>query len=210
MKKIWIKGIKSLLVSGFLVASLGGSVGTAEAAANTAPIMKDNLSKYGLVKDVELPVTVTAGGLSYTLEKIMIYDIKSTYAQDLIKKYGYPKLTNMEAYYKYFVWTKLTLENKSDVTIEATPKNTFAHQWSFTASDEEINDGGTLKSMMPLTDYYHIKNSKEALWGYSLKPGEKLTTYQAYTYRGNKFNYLKINLDVNGSKADQSIATKAN
>lgn len=58
---------------------------TAKPAATPAPIMRDNLSKYGLKKDLELPVTVTAGGLSYTLEKIMIYDFKSKDAQNLVK-----------------------------------------------------------------------------------------------------------------------------
>lgn len=210
MSKHWTKGLIAVAIA---AATLGGTGVEAKSVKAAAPaqVVMDNLAKYELKKDIELPVTVTAGGLSYTLEKILIFDTVSTAAQDLIKKYGYPKYPGpVAAHYKYFVWTKLTLENKGDVDIAATPKNDFAHQWSFTASDDEINGEGALKVLMPLTDYYHKKNSKEALWGYILKPGEKLTTYQAYVYGGQKLNFLKLNLDVNGNKADQNIATKVN
>lgn len=63
MKKIMMK---TMLATALLAGSISGQVGSAHATAakpTAAPIMRDNLSKYGLVKDVELPVTVTAGGL---------------------------------------------------------------------------------------------------------------------------------------------------
>lgn len=62
MEKIMMKAI---LATTLLAGSILGQVGSAQAATAAkpaAPIMRDNLSKFGLVKDLELPVTVTAGG----------------------------------------------------------------------------------------------------------------------------------------------------
>lgn len=170
MKKTWIKGIKRLLVVGLMVTALGGSVGSAGAAASTPPMM-DNLAKFGLVKDVELPVTVTAGGLSYTLEKIMIYDTKSKDAQTLTKKYGYTGTDSA----KYFIWTKITVENKSGNTVQKSYKD-LNEKWT-------LNFGGDYSAyvIMPESSYYKT-NSTEALWSWSLAPGKKLSTYQAYMY----------------------------
>lgn len=191
-KSAWVKGF---LAVGMLFATWNGSVGTTAAAASaskTAPIMRDNLSKYGLVKDVELPVTIMAGGLSYTLEKIMIYDINSTTAQSLIKKYGYNN------YGKYFVWTKITIENKGKNIIQETSKSPNP-KWFIS-----VGDGGILLQDMPGVKVKE-KNSKEALWDYTLKPGEKLTTYQAFLNTG-PFKHLKIWLDVNGTSEQKYIA----
>lgn len=86
---------------------------TAKPAATPAPIMRDNLSKYGLKKDLELPVTVTAGGFSYTLEKFMIYDFKSKDAQNLVKQFKYDSFGGMVSNPKYLVWTKIIIKNNS-------------------------------------------------------------------------------------------------
>lgn len=91
---------------------------TAKPTATPVPIMRDNLSKYGLKKDLELPVTVTAGGLSYTLEKFMIYDFKSKDAQNLVKKYDYDSFGGLVSNPKYFIWTKITIKNNSKNTVK--------------------------------------------------------------------------------------------
>ncbi len=190
MKNTWIKGLLAVVI---LLATWGGSAGAA--AASTAPVMRDNLSKYGLVKDVELPVTITAGGLSYTLEKIMIYDINSATAQALIKKYGYGSYGN------YFIWTKITIENKGSKVIEVTA-NDPNPKWMI-----GIGDGGILDPGMPRTKVRE-SNSKEALWGYSLKPGQKLSTYQAFFNLGPRFDYLVISLNVKVSSGQKYIVNR--
>ncbi|MEK8210405.1 hypothetical protein NST41_32970 [Paenibacillus sp. FSL L8-0696] len=165
---------------------------TAKPTATPAPIMRDNLSKYGLKKDVELPVTVTAGGLSYTLEKIMIYDAKSKDAQALIKKFNY----SSEG--KYFIWTKITVKNNSGNTIKKNYAD-LSEKWSLGFGERN----NTVFLTMP-----RIKasspNDKEALWDWSLKPGQQMSSYQAYYYNGD-FKYFVIWLDNKNSSATQYI-----
>lgn len=192
MNNAWIKGLLAVLM---LLATWSGSVGSVGAAASTAPIMRDNLSAYGLKKSVELPVTITAGGLFYTLEKIMIYDINSATAQQLIKKYGYNN------YGKYFVWTKITLENKGDKAIEVSSKDPNP-KWMI-----RVSDGAVLDQDMPGTKVRE-KNSKEALWTYSLKPGQKLSTYQGLLCYGSTLDHLVISLDVKGQSAIKYIVNR--
>ncbi|MBW4083452.1 hypothetical protein [Paenibacillus sp. S150] len=184
--------------SGNATAAAATATPTVKPAATTAPIMRDNLFKFGLKKAVELPVTVTAGGFSYTLEKIMIYDVKSATAQTLIKKYGYTGTDSA----KYFIWTKITVENKSGNTVQKNYKD-LNEKW-------ELNFGGETSAYvtMPLTtvDVPHYKpNNKEALWSWSLKAGEKLSTYQAYLYDG-KFNSFVIWLDNKNVSTEKYVA----
>ncbi|MBP2114154.1 hypothetical protein [Paenibacillus silagei] len=193
MKKIMMK---TMLATALLAGSISGQVGSAHATAakpTAAPIMRDNLSKYGLVKDVELPVTVTAGGLSYTLEKIMIFDSKSKDAQALAKKYDYA-INDAQ----YFVWTKITVENKSGNLVQQNVKD-LSEKWALNFGDLAK---GEAFAAMPKASYYK-PNSKEALWDWSLKPGEKLNTYQGYLYTG-EINYFKIRL-INKNKTSNSV-----
>ncbi|OMD08208.1 hypothetical protein [Paenibacillus odorifer] len=191
MKNNWIKGFLAIVI---LLATFGGSVGSAGATANTAKPVMDNLSKYGLKKDVDLPVTVAAGGLSYTLEKIMIFDAKSKDAQTLAKKYGYDLEDS-----KYFIWTKITVENKSGNTVQRNIKD-LSNKW-------RLNFGnlakGEASAAMPgkLDDSV---NNKEALWTWVLKPGQKLSTYQGFRYSG-EFNHFVIWLDNKGTSATKYI-----
>lgn len=200
MKKSMVKtSLAVALLIGGILGQGAGDVAVVEAAAAPAtkaqPVMTDNLAKYGLKKDVELPVTVTAGGLSYTLEKIMIFDVKSKDAQALIKKYGYG------SYGDYFIWTKITIENKGSKVIEISA-NDPNPKWII-----GIGDGGILDPGMPRTKVREI-NSKEALWGYSLKPGQKLSTYQGFFNLGPRFDYLVISLNVKGSSAQKYIVNR--
>ncbi|MEK5400283.1 hypothetical protein [Paenibacillus sp. FSL K6-2859] len=166
---------------------------TAKPTATPLPIMRDNLSKYGLKKDIELPVTVTAGGLSYTLEKIMIYDFNSKDAQGLIKKYDY------QGTGKYFIWTKITVENKSKDTIRQNVTD-LSEKWRLLFGDEPTAPA------MPKASYYK-PNSKEAVWDWSLAPGQKLSTYQAYIYRGN-FNWFYIKAKYKGASESKYIVNR--
>ncbi|WP_339254253.1 hypothetical protein [Paenibacillus sp. FSL P2-0136] len=194
MKKIMMK---TMLATALLAGSISGQVGSAHATAakpTAAPIMRDNLSKYGLVKDVELPVTVTAGGLSYTLEKIMIFDAKSKDAQALAKQYGY----NLDGF-QYFLWTKITVENKSGNVVQQNVKDLSA-KWRLNFGD--LSKGEAFGAM-PEASYYK-PNSKQALWDWSLKPGEKLSTYQGYLYSGD-FNYFKVSVDYKGQFVSKYI-----
>ncbi|OBZ11549.1 hypothetical protein A8L34_14415 [Bacillus sp. FJAT-27264] len=193
--------MKVTLAATMLVGGILGqgavNVSNADAAAATTtkvqPIMTDNLSKYGLKKDVELPVTVTAGGLNYTLEKIMIYDAKSNDALALTKKYGY----NINGA-QYFIWTKITIENKSSNLVQQNVKD-LSEKWALNFGDLSKGDAF---AAMPKASYYK-PNSKEALWDWSLKPGEKLSTYQGYLYTG-EINYFKIR-SINKKKTADAV-----
>ncbi|WP_340021792.1 hypothetical protein MHI24_22735 [Paenibacillus sp. FSL K6-1096] len=199
-------GVKFFLAAALLAGSVvqGGAVSAAgaqsvqpTAKAAATPIMRDNLSKYGLVKDVELPVTVTAGGLSYTLEKIMIYDAKSKDAQGLAKQYGYD-LDGAQ----YFIWTKITVENKGTTVVQRNFKD-LKNKWRFNFGD--LSEGEAF-NIMP-SKFVNIENSKSALWTWVLKPGEKLSSYQGFLYSG-KFNYFEIWLDSKGTSATKYIVNE--
>lgn len=168
--------------------------------ATPVPIMRDNLSEFGLKKEVDLPVTVTADGLSYTLEKIMIFDAKSVDAQTLAKQYGYNLKDS-----KYFIWTKITVENKSGNIVQQNIKD-LRDKWRLNFGDLSKGDAYT---SMP-DKMLDIKNSKQALWDWSLKPSEKLSSYQGYCYSGD-INYFKIRVDNKSNSASKYIvAPKGN
>lgn len=131
--------------------------------------MRDNLAKYGLVKKVELPVTIEKEGLSYTLEKIMIYESSSATAQSLIKKYGY------YGDKKYFIWTKITIQNNSKSVIQVTSKD-LNEKW-------QMHFGGDKRAVTDMPRKLSSKlNSTEAIWDWKLNPDQKISTYQAFLY----------------------------
>ncbi|WP_019912925.1 hypothetical protein [Paenibacillus sp. HW567] len=191
--------MKSILAATMLLSVVvgQGSISHATAAspsATAAPVMRDNLSKYGLKKDIELPVTVTAGGLSYTLEKILIYDTKSSTAQGLIKKYGY-KGTEQS---KYFIWTKITIVNQSGKTVQQNVKD-LSDKW-------RINFGEDAWTSTPYK-FFEKTNSTEALWDWSLLPGKQLTTYQGYAYNG-EFKWFVIWVDNKNTSGEKYVVNK--
>jgi len=194
MKKTFIK-VAVVLLAGQLF-NVGGFAQNdrVAAATATAQLMKDNLSKYGLVKDVELPVTVTAGGLSYTLEKIMIYDTNSTTAQALIKKYGY---TGTEGR-KYFIWTKITVANNSKSVVQFGSKD-LSDKW-------RLHFGEEAWTTMP-RKFAEKVNNPEALWAWELAPGKKLSTYQAFTYTDD-FKWFVIWVDNKSASGTKYVVKK--
>ncbi|WP_342481250.1 hypothetical protein NST07_06555 [Paenibacillus sp. FSL L8-0340] len=184
MKKTMIKAALagSMLFSGVLgqvVVTNAAAAKPAATAAPVAPVVRDNLSNYGLKKDIELPVTVTAGGFSYTLEKIMIMETKSAAAQALIKKYGY------SVDKKYFIWTKMTIANNSKVVVQQSSKD-MSDKWRLIFEDDAYKSMPSLKA--------DLVNNKEALWSWKLAPSQKLSTYQAYSYDGS-FDVFLITVD---------------
>lgn len=190
--------VKALLATALLAGVIVGQVGPVSATAakpTAAPIMRDNLSKYGLVKDVELPVTVEAGGLSYTLEKIMIYDFNSKDAINLRKTYKYGEESGLVPKPTYFVWTKITVKNNSKKVVD----NTTDDFWRLKFK--------TFTTLQPVQNWSRIKktNDKMALNWLVLKPGEQLTTYQAYMYDGTTFDYFVIRLFFNGQFSEKYV-----
>ncbi|AKG33689.1 hypothetical protein VK70_03060 [Paenibacillus durus ATCC 35681] len=169
-------------------------VATTVTAKATAPVMTDNLFKYGLKKDVELPVTVTAGGLSYTLEKIMIYDINSKEAVTLRKTYKYGSQSGLVANPKYFVWTKITVKNNSKKTVD----NISGEKWTLSFRG--------LYSLDPVRNFSRMEktNDQSALNWMELKPGQQLTTYQAFMY-AKDFQYFVIRLFYDGQFAEKYV-----
>ncbi|MDH6374102.1 hypothetical protein M2444_005946 [Paenibacillus sp. PastF-3] len=146
---------------------------TAKPAATLAPIMRDNLFKFGLKKEVDLPVTISAGGLTYTLEKLMFYDVKSKEAQSLMKLYDFSD-NIYKSPTKYMVWTKLTIENKGSKVIQVSAVD-LNEKWHLKVDSVNLLAPTPGKTMLEL-------NNKEALWNWVLKPGEKLSSYQMYGY----------------------------
>lgn len=184
MKKTMIKAALagSMLFSLVLGQVVVTNAAAAKPAATVAPVVRDNLSSYGLKKDIELPVTVTAGGFSYTLEKIMIMETKSAAAQALIKKYGYASEQ------KYFIWTKMTIANNSKAVVQFSSKD-LSDKWRLNFGEEAY------KSMpVKMADF---DNNTEALWTWSLAPGKQLTSYSAYGYDG-PFSLVFIRVENKG------------
>jgi hypothetical protein len=155
-------------------------------SVTAAPIMRDNLSKYGLKKDLELPVTVTAGGLSYTLEKFMIYDFNSKDAQSLVKQYKYDSFGGMVSKPKHFIWTKITIKNNSKSIVKRTIDDQ-TDKWNIT-----LKKGGKIDPIWPKVNEGKI-NNQSAFYYYTLKPGEQLSTYQAFLY-DEDFKYFAIRM----------------
>lgn len=160
-------------------------------------VMTDNLSKYGLKKDMELPVTVEAGGLSYTLHKVMIYDFKSAEVKKLQKMYGFPNTGGVITRPKYFIWTKVTIEN-----------NTKKNVWGGGRDIRKIlpitfEDGSIVDPIGPL-NRLEKRNDKEALWTYSFNPGESITSNLAYVYDGD-FDYFAIRMFYDGKMVEKFV-----
>lgn len=198
MKKITIKAVLAATMLLSVVLGQGGVTNAAAAKpAVTAPVMTDNLSKYGLKKDVELPVTVTAAGLSYTLHKIMIYDFISQTALSLRKQYKYGDISGLIGDPQYFIWTKITITNNSKKTVERSYKD-MLYKWNLYFGDGRIAD--------PVVPFSKIleKNSKEALADFKLKLGESFTTYQALYYKGD-FKYFSIGLRYDGKYVEKYV-----
>lgn len=204
MKKTILKVSPAVLLVGQLL-FLGGDfkTHTAEAAASSTttatPVMMDNLFKYGLKKDVELPVTATAGGLSYTLHKIMIFDFDSTTAKTLRKQYDYDDYDygGIIVDPEYFIWTKITITNKSEKTVQRGVSD-MIYKWRIF-----FKDGGEAHPALP-TKMRLVPNSKEALRNFTLKPGQSLTTYQALYYKGD-FKYFRISMGYQNEYIDKYV-----
>ncbi|WP_341346851.1 hypothetical protein [Paenibacillus sp. FSL H3-0469] len=181
--------VKAFLAVALLAGPAAGSVGDVSAAgvkATAAPVMTDNLAKFGLKKAMDLPVTLESEGLSYTLHKIMIYDFKSPEVKKLQKLYGFQDFTSIIDRPKYFIWTKVTLENKTNRKMHG-GGNDINIIIPFTFKTGQMTDALWPEKLASKT------NSKEALWTYDLKPGEKITSYLAYAYAGD-FDYFAIRL----------------
>lgn len=122
---------------------------------------------------MDLPVTISAGGLTYTLEKLMFYDVKSKEAQSLMKMYGYSD-NIYKSPTKYMIWTKLTIENKGSKVIQVSAVD-LNEKWHLKVDSVNLLAPTPGKTMLEL-------NNKEALWNWVLKPGGKLSSYQMYGY----------------------------
>lgn len=200
MKKSIVKVTTSVFLLSQLLSMGGGSqdnTASAAAAASSsskpaATVMTDNLFKYGLKKDVELPVTLTAGGLSYTLEKIMIFDFASKEAVALRKTYGYGEESGLLLNPQYMVWTKFTVKNNSNKLFDTL---NGGEKWVL-----------QFQGLNPLEPVYRLAkmNDKSAVNRMRINPGEQLSSYQAYMFKGD-FNYFRINLYFNGAFAEKYI-----
>lgn len=171
---------------------------TVKPIATPVPIMRDNLFKFGLKKEVDLPVTISAGGLTYTLEKLMFYDVKSKEAQSLMKLYDYSN-NIYKSPTKYMVWTKLTIENKGSKVIQVSSVD-LNPKWNLKV------DGYNLLGPAPGTKMLEL-NNKEALWDWVLKPGEKLSSYQMYGCIKDPID-ISINVNIAGDFKEKYIVKR--
>ncbi|MNC08299.1 hypothetical protein D3C75_558800 [compost metagenome] len=197
MKKMMLKASAAVLLLTQVIAG-GVPAAAAEqpapkvaaAAATAAPVMTDNLAKYGLKKDMELPVTLSSGGFSYTLHKIMIFDVNSKEVVNLKKTYGFQDVGGVIQDPKYFIWTKVTIQNNTKKTIHG-GGNDIIRLVRFT-----FRDGASPDPVWPMK-LASKTNSADALWTYDLKPGQKITSYLAYYFK-DSLDYFVIRL-FNGS-----------
>ncbi|MEK3762724.1 hypothetical protein MKZ07_30540 [Paenibacillus sp. FSL P4-0338] len=181
-------------------AVLAGDVSAAGVKATAAPVMTDNLAKFGLKKAMDLPVTLESEGLSYALHKIMIYDFKSPEVKKLQKMYGFQNSTGSIDSPKYLIWTKITLANNTNKTMHGGGSD-IQRLIPLTFKDGQITD-----TIWP-RKYASKTNSKEALWTYNLKPGEKITSYLAYVYAG-EFDYFAIRMLYGKNFVEKYVASE--
>lgn len=186
MKKRIVKATLAVAMLFSVVLGQGVVANATTDKPTAAPVMTDNLSKYGLNKAMDLPVTLTSEGLSYTLHKIMIYDFKSAEVKNLQKLYGFQDSTGSIDSPKYLIWTKFTLQNNTKKTMIGTGKD-IMRVMPFTFQDFKITDAIWPKKLAEKT------NSTQALWTYNLKPGEKITSYLAYAYDG-EFDFFVMRM----------------
>ncbi len=178
---------KVTLAAMMMFSSILGNVGATGASttkAPTVPVMTDNLSKYGLKKSIELPVTMSDQDFSYTLHKIMIYDFNSKEAKTLRDKYGYQDFGRVLVNPKYFIWTKITIANNSK-------KNLFGGGGDLGMKIRLYFDDSDIVDIIGPMKNMEKTNNKDAMWTFDLDPGEKITTYFAYVYEG-EFDYFSI------------------
>ncbi|WP_310831789.1 hypothetical protein [Paenibacillus pedocola] len=147
----------------------------AAAATTKTPAMTDNFFKYGMEKTQDLPATIDADGLSYTLHKVMIYDVNSKDAQTIWKTYKFLPL-NLYPKAKYLIWTKITITNKTSRTIRRDMQD-LSQKWRVSV-DHALNNGEGY-FLSPGDPNYPI-NSKEALGNFVIKPNQSITSYEAY------------------------------
>ncbi|BCG56757.1 hypothetical protein [Paenibacillus sp. URB8-2] len=201
MNKRFLKiSIAAILLAGALLGQ-NFAYAPVSSAATTKPaaVVTNNLSKYGLKSEVSLPLTTTVNGLSYTVHKMMIYDINSTDAKNLMKLYGYANHTDYYQKAKYFIWTKITITNKSKYKMGFYPDD-MNPKWSYF-----LDDGRSFDVIMP-TKRAWTYNDKNALWAYILKPGETLATYQAYVLGGDLTD-IRLSMEFKGSRKDIAFTT---
>ncbi|CAH1217376.1 hypothetical protein PAECIP111892_04402 [Paenibacillus auburnensis] len=176
MNKMILKVSVAAMLVGQLL-TLGGITQknhvVAAAATTKTPAMTDNFFKYGMEKTQDLPATINADGLSYTLHKVMIYDVNSKDAQTIWKTYKFLPLS-LYSKAKYLIWTKITITNNTTQTIRRDMKD-LSQKWR--VSVDTINGDTTL---LTSGDPYYPYNSKESLGDFILKPNESLITYEAY------------------------------
>lgn len=201
MKKTSLKVAMAMVILSSAVMGneyIASATTTTKPVATQAPIMRDNLFKFGLKKEVELPITVSAGGFNYTLEKLMFYDVKSKEAQSLMKLYGYSDRI-YKTPTKYMVWTKLTIENKGSKVVQVSSVD-LNEKWYLKV------DGYNLLAPSPKNKMLEL-NNKEALWSWVLKPGEKLSSYQMYGYIKDPTN-ISIYVNVGGELDEKYIVKR--
>lgn len=184
------------------VVSASSVKSTAAAKPTAQPVMTNNLSKYGLKAEVDLPFTQTVNGLSYTLHKMMIYSIDSAEAKNLMKTYGYANKTDYYPNAKYFIWTKITITNKSKYKTGVYARD-LTDKWKFL-----LEDGRTFDAVMPTKKAWDF-NSTEALWSFILEPGQSLTTYQAYEL-GGELTDVRFIMNYKSNTKEEKFATLVN
>ncbi|NGM82635.1 hypothetical protein G5B47_09410 [Paenibacillus sp. 7124] len=175
-------------------------VATTVTAKPAVPVMTDNLFKYGLKKAMNLPVTLSSEGLSFTLHKIMIYDIQSTEVKKLKNLYGFQNGTSIIQDPKYMIWTKVTIQNNTTKTIHGSGNDIWILLPFY------FQDGKNVSPVWP-RKLAEKTNSSEALWTYTLKPGQKITSYLAYYYK-DSFDYFSISLMYGKNYVEKYVVPK--
>jgi hypothetical protein len=146
----------------------------------------NNFLAYGDIPKVKFPYTDTTDiGLQVTLNDIHVYKVDSPEAQEIINKYQLD--INTRGNPKYFMWTHVTIQNNSNDLIERNGNSLLA-KWKVgvdgIATDIAPSENSKIMGIHNRTDY---------LWAWELKPGESLSSYQAYFFNNIDGVYLDIN-----------------
>lgn len=191
----------------FIAESLGAKIDfddktrTVLITSDDPSVGKHNLGNFKELKVVTtFPIVLEAGGLKLTVHDVYLYKADSKEAKDLHKKYKFQYFDRA----KYIVWSKITLENKSNKTIrydglDLNPKV----EW-FTATKDTA---GLFISSNSIN--YDVINSTDVLGGWILKPDESLTSTNVQVdYLSEKpFRTFAVNLNFNNVSSLKTIAT---
>ncbi|MGG3471555.1 copper amine oxidase N-terminal domain-containing protein [Neobacillus pocheonensis] len=125
----------------------------------------NNLVRYGIKMDKQLPVKIQGAKLSLALNNVWIYPAGSNEFYDWVSKFN----INVAADTKYIVVTGISFVNNSNGILASKPESSDS-PWFVSASYGDVS----------YPEYNVESSDNEYIKQWSLKPGEKIEGFQIY------------------------------